>query len=175
MINTLNSLGKYVKPAILAEHLKSGSLSEIDFKTTGNQLDDRELVIGLLTQQKVRQLLHDGDISPNQHSTFFAAVRAFFVRATEYMLQWFPLQDELLLNATWIDFDQRLNKTFLAVEYFVNRYPSIFTDTNNDLLNEQFINYQLLTTEDIPLHVRESADPNKEGNYCADILWSYIS
>ena len=90
---------------MLAESLKAGGLSTIDFKNPENHVDNECLVIGFLTKQTIRRLLRGGDISPHQHATFFRAVKVFLVRATEYLLKWCPLEDELLTHTTWLDFE----------------------------------------------------------------------
>ena len=81
--------------------------------------------------------------------TFYKAVRAFFIRAVEYLLKWCPLQDELLIHSTWIDFTRWSERNFSSVEYFINLYPNVFVGMNMEKLHEQFVSYQLLVTEDI--------------------------
>ena len=169
-----NILAKFVQPAVLAKCLKEGGLSSVDFKNSKNHVSDEKLVIGFMTKQAINKLLRAGDISVHQHAVFFRAVKAFFIRATEYLLQWCPLQDELLLHATWLDFEQRLEKSFDSVEYFVLRYPEIFPDMNIDHLNEQFVNYQLLAAEDIPSVVKESIGLEEKDPYPVDVLWGYL-
>ena len=74
------------------------------------------------------------------------------------MLKWCPLRDDLLINASWIDFHQRLNRTFSSVEYFISRYPSFFENLNMDLVNEQFLSYQIMSEEDIPHSLKDDPD-----------------
>ena len=56
----------------------------------------------------------------------------------------------MLLNATWIDFKQRLSKTFASVGYFVSRFPFLLDQLDMDLVNDQFLTYQIMKEEDIP-------------------------
>ena len=168
-----NILGKFCKPAVLGECLRAGGLSSVDFRNSENHVDNECLVTGFLTKQTICRLLREGDIS-YQHAPFFRAVKAFLVRATEYLLKWCPLEDELLTHATWLDFEHRLEKSFLSVEYFVLKYPEIFPEMNLDQLNEQFLNYQLLATEDIPVTVKESVGLKEEDPYQVDVLWGYL-
>lgn len=169
-------LGKFLKPSVIAESIDS--LTSIDYKNIANQVIDAELVIGYVTKQKIRKLYDDGDISESSYKLFFKAARAFLVKATEYLLKWCPLQDELLHHATWIDFTNRLNKHFSSVEYFVHKYPTMFEDDlNMDCLNEQFLTYQLLKKEDIPRHLLVDPDPNlaeADTHYHVDALWGYL-
>ena len=105
---------------------------------------------------------------------YFTAAKAFLIRATDYLLKWCPLEDELLTHATRLDFENRLEKNFLSVQYFVLQYPEIFPDMNMDRLNEQFLNYQLLPTKNIPTIVKESAGLSANDPHRVDILWGYL-
>ena len=140
---------------VLAESLRAGELPSVEFKNPGNHVDNECLLIGFMTKQTIQRLLNEGDISTQQYSLFFRAVKAFLVRATEYLLKWCPLEDELLTHSTWLDFENRLEKSFLSVQYFVLHYLDIFPDMNMDQLNEQFLNYQLLLAGDIPTVVKD--------------------
>ena len=121
-----------------------------------------------------KRLLDEGDISTWQYSSFFDAAKAFLVRATEYLIKWCPLEDELLTHATWLDFEHRLEKNFLSVQYFILHYPEIFPEMNMDQLNEQFLNYQLLSAEDIPKSVKDSAGLNESDPHQVDVLWGFL-
>ena len=113
----------------------------------------------------------------HQYTIFFSAAKAFLILATEYLLKWCPLGDELLTHATWLDFENRLEKTFLSVQYFVQRYPEIFPEASErsmDQLNEQFLAYQLLSEEDIPSKVKGSAGLSANDPHRVDVLWGYL-
>ncbi len=142
-----NIFGKFVKPAAFGECWTAGGLSSVDFKNVENHVDNGSLVIGFLTKRTITRLLREGDISPRKHANFFMAVKAFLVRAAEYLLKWCPLEDELLTHATWLDLEHRLAKCFLSVEYFV--------------------------LDDIPTAVKESAGL-AEDPYRVDVLWGYL-
>ena len=169
-----NVLAKFVNPPVIASCLQAGTLSSIDFTNPDNQVSDDKLVIGFIANQKIRHLLEEGDISEHQHTLFFRAARAFLVRATEYLLKWCPFEDELLTNATWLSFEGRLEKSFNSVEYFICRYPELFPGINVDRLAEQFLNYQMLISQDIPTTVKESAGLKPEDAHCIDVLWGYL-
>jgi len=92
----------------LAKAIADEKLAEINFKDMENQVNNEDLVIGMMTKQMAHKLLEDGDITTNQLKVFYTAVKAFYIRATEYLLKWCPLQDRLLIHSTWIDFEHRL-------------------------------------------------------------------
>ena len=90
------------------------------------------------------------------------------------MLKWCPLKDELLLNATWLDFEKRLEKSFSSVEYFILKYRDIFPGINIDQLNEQFLNYQLCSEAEIPKEVKANINLSEEDPYRVDVLWGFL-
>lgn len=94
--------------------------------------------------------------------------------AAEYLLKWCPLGDELLVAATWLNFEQRLERNFLSVEYFVHRYPSIFSGIDMDRLNEEFLNYQMLSSDAIPKSVKESVNLEEKDPHRIDVLWGHL-
>ena len=96
------------------------------------------------------------------------------MRATEYLLKWCPLKDELLTHATWLDFEGRLEKSLNSVEYFVSIYPELFPQMDLDRLTEQFLSYQMLVSEDIPTTVKESVSLKPEDPHPLDVLWGYL-
>ena len=57
---------------------------------------------------------------------FYHGVRDFFEKATEYSLKHLPLDDELLQNACFLNFERRLNADVLQAEYFVKRWATAF-------------------------------------------------
>lgn len=96
------------------------------------------------------------------------------MRCTEYLLQWCPFDDEVLTHATWLDFENRLEKSFLSVEYFVHRFPHILENVDTEQLNEQFIAYRTLLPEEIPDWVKESAGLGDDDPHQVDALWGYL-
>ena len=60
------------------------------------------------------------------------------------------------------------------MQCFVLRYPEIFPEMNMDRLNEQFLNYELLSAEDIPTTVKENAGLSANDSHQVDILWGYL-
>ena len=66
--------------------------------------------------------MNEGDITNLQVTKFYEGVRAFYVRALEYVLDKLPLEDDLFINAKFVNFGLRNNALFSQVEYFVQRY-----------------------------------------------------
>ena len=135
-----NLFGKYVKPAVLADSLRAGGLSEVDYKNPENHMDNKHVSIEFVIRQTMNKLLDEGDISSRQYTKLFDIAKALFLQATEYLLKWCPLQEKLLQCATWLDFENRLEKCFHSVKYFVHQYPNIFPEMDMDRQNEQVLN-----------------------------------
>ena len=175
LLNLLKKiLAKYMKAAVVSHCLKEGTLLSINYKASSNQVADKELLIGFTTKQMANRLLQGGDIAPHQLQKFYKAAREFLVSATEYLMKWFPLEDELLAAATWLTFEQRLEKNFQSVEYFVHRYSGIFSDVDMDRLSEEFFNYQMLSSDSIPKSVKEVVNLEEQDPHRVDVLWGYL-
>ena len=70
------------------------------------------------------------------------------------ILEKFPFNDDLLKHARFLNFDKRSNCPFLDIEYFANCYKNVHSIEASDDL---YVSFKLLTKEDIPLSVWESA------------------
>ena len=147
-----NVLSKYVKPTVLAESLSSTGLSTVDFKNPANHVADEYLSVGFITKQTLKALLNEGDISSYQYSKFF--YKSIFNSSNRIFDKVVSLF-ELLIHATWLIFESRLEKSFVSVQYFVDRYKELFPDLSMDKLNDQFLTYQLLSDNDIPQSVKD--------------------
>ena len=80
--------------------------------------------MGIITQS-LNRLFEAGDISDAQVKTFYEAVQSFYNTAADYALANLPINDSVLMNARFVDFDRRESADFSQVEFFVNRYPGL--------------------------------------------------
>ena len=61
------------------------------------------------------------------------------------------------------------------MEYFVGCFPSILGDISHDNLNEQFLQYQFMSTNDLPENLKEACHYTDDDHPCRiDALWSYL-
>ena len=74
------------------------------------------------------------------------------------------------MNAEWLVFDKRQQKTFKAVEFFVYKFLHLFQDMNMDRLSEQFIAYQVFS---IVCKTYVGLEP--DNSYRVDDLWAYLN
>ena len=153
-------------------------MSEVDTDST-NQLSARNIFIGFLTRQtllkleRVHQILRE----------FLLGVRQFYVAAVDYIKAKFPIGDELLTHAKFVNFDKRESCEFKDVEYFMERYNGIlhFTTSDSDQVFDEFVSYQLLAHDDVPEDVWDSAnemvenDSGKQPFVRMDVIWAFLS
>ena len=84
-----------------------------------------KLQIGFLTQQKSKSLFKEGDVSERDIKKFYLGVRAFFETATAYSLQNLPHKDDVLKNAGFVTFENRMSADQLQADFFVSRYIGV--------------------------------------------------
>ena len=68
---------------------------------------------------------------------------------------------------------------FDSVDYFVHCFSHLQDLTlasEMELLQEEFVSYQLLSDTDIPPRIRDEAKVGEEDDiyYCVDIVWKYL-
>uniref|UniRef100_H3A161 HAT C-terminal dimerisation domain-containing protein n=1 Tax=Latimeria chalumnae TaxID=7897 RepID=H3A161_LATCH len=172
-------LGKFIQVQIIKNDV---SLQDVDFANPDNQLPDESLCVGLVTKQTVYRLTNEGDISPATKKKFFSAVRAFYSSVTKYAFKKLPLNNEELKNATFVSFDVKEDCTFEQVEYFVDRYKHLFSlnPAEMEMLQDEFVDYQLLHRSEIPHYVWVEATLQTDTNdtvtcYRMDTVWAHLS
>ena len=116
---------KFVKPQIIHEHQSENqSLAQLDI-CLENQKDDMSLGIGPLTRSTLKRLLEEADIDQSEVDQFFDAVRAFFIKAYEYCVQWLPLDDIFMTHCIFVDFKRRAEVSFAHIEQTVTCFKRI--------------------------------------------------
>ena len=74
---------KFIKPAYKIKHFEEDLECSVE-----NQKDDNDLSIGLVTKTTLRKLCSDGDVTQQQIDKFYDAVRAYYLEAFNYCVQW---------------------------------------------------------------------------------------
>ena len=92
-------------------------------------------------------MLSYGDISDTDYEKFYDAVFYYYKDSLAYVIKKFPIQNELVCNAVWVDVEKRLDATWHHVQYFLGRFSSVksLEFVNVDTLYEEFVNYQTLS------------------------------
>ena len=98
-----------------------------------------------------------------------------------------PLNDQVLLNARFLNINERCSVELSQVLYFVNRYSLLFPFSHDPIklkiLKDEFYSYQLLEDKDIPIDVYEKAAIISDYGehvqsaklFSLDIIWDYVS
>ena len=175
-------LSKFIKPNAIQEYRENNNL--MDYCDSTHQLEDSKLFVGLITSSTLRKKLHDGNITDRCVRKFYASVRSFYEAAVAYVLKWFPLDENLVRDSKFVDFRTKEQCVFSMVCTFIERYPKIlkFNDQELDKLNEQFLDYQALSSEDITKDVWEDAvcyevnmNSEKITYHWMDLIWSVLA
>ena len=140
---------KFINPEVIVE-LKTRKDFNLDI-SSGNQLDDKDLGIGILTTSLIEQLLEGGSISENQIDIFFDAVRAYYIRAYEYSVKWLRLDDEFVKHCVFVDFARQTEIPFSYVEKVLKHFCHIRRVVSEDpnivqLLSDGQLGYQSIET-----------------------------
>lgn len=174
-----NILGKFVKVSVL-QHLDNENLITCDFSSEENQLNNSQIFIGFTTRLTLNQLVHDGSISNCDVRKFYNGVRQFYIRSVQYIIVTYPLNDDLLRHARFLNFEKRSSVCFDAIEYFIHRYRFLLhpltAPREMELLQEEFVSYQLLRESDIPSDIWDAAKVGEAENryYSMDVIWGYL-
>jgi hypothetical protein len=152
MVSFLRKLSsKFLKP--VAIRALTEDFSVLDYKELENQQEDDGLFVGIGTKMLLKKLLDNGDIDPRSEKKFYRSARMFYMQAMAYSLSNLPLKDDLLINASFVNFKKRADVKFSQVEYFVLRFNDLLPfnmPEQLDRLLEEFTEYQLLAESDIP-------------------------
>ena len=104
---------------------------------------------------------------------FYDAVGAFYRAVAQYAVAKLPFNDKVLENSRFVNFEKRR-----VVEFFLQRFPDHLEMSveEQEKLQEQFIDYQLLSNDNIPQHVCNDATvkTDEDGTACLfrmDVIW----
>lgn len=164
-------LSKFLKVSVLKDLDDVQKLVDCDFGSVENQLDNTKIFVGFVTRQILHRILHDGDINNSEVKKLYNGVKHFYTKTTEYC--YIPLER---CHASMLDIEKRISAGFDSIEYFVHHFPhlcELTTPGEMDLLQEEFISYQLLNDSDIPDEVWSKAKISEDESayYCIDVLW----
>ena len=168
---------RIIKPVVL----RDTAVEELDLSDPTIYKEKPTIHLGGTTKFKLQKLLNDGDISERQHVAVFDAAQAYFKTALNYILTKFPLSNEVIIHAKWIDVGGRIDAEWEDVEFFINSFKPSFEDISPDRVFDEFSDYQTISDECIDKKSFEEAkitDGEENGeelfHYRQDILWWHI-
>ena len=161
---------KFVKPREAQRAVRSDMRKNLESEM---QSEDDRVYIGNLTPRLLTKLVDDGDISSQQCKRLFNAVREFYLTIARYLLEWCPLNEELVNCAYWLDLKNEAEHNFESVKYFVDGFPNL-KNIQKDKIHSQFLNYQVLSEDDLPQVIRDTVASSEYGNCLINILWDFL-
>lgn len=79
------------------------------------------------------------------------------MEALTYARRHLPLDDPVLKNARFLNFEKKESADTSPLEYFSTRYPSLLPSNSDsekmETLKDEFTSYQLLEARDVPASV----------------------
>ena len=86
-------LGRFAKVSVIKAAEK---VPDVDFSDKDNQLDDSNLAVGYIVKQKLKNIVDEGDISPDNVHKFYEAAWCYFVAAAAYAISHLPFNGDVL-------------------------------------------------------------------------------
>ena len=83
--------------------------------------------IGFVTRTALNNLVSSGDVGAKDEKRFYVGARTFFIEVFEYAVSHMPVNDELLVNAEMVYFEEREKLEPSIMQYFVQRYSTKVT------------------------------------------------
>ena len=115
-----------------------------------NLLAQDKLFLGYLARSQIKKLLSEGDISQFEYDNFFDACQAFHKEAFLYAVKWFPLNDDLLKEAAFLNIlDQKsCFQDILSISKKLEKYIKF---TSNELveMQQEFLLLQSIMLDDL--------------------------
>ena len=181
-------LGKTLGNRIIKTNImkKESTLTGINLEDQSIYIPVQSIHLGGMTKFNLRKLLNEGDITERTYNDLFVAAQAYFKAALGYVLKKFPLTDEVLKHAKWINVQNRSEAKWESVEFFWAKFKSVSnlgdTDIQIDAMYDELCDYQTLTDDDIGEKAWSEAkivDGLVNGeeifHHRVDVLWWYIS
>ena len=167
---------------IKANVMQNTAITEIDLADPEIFKPRKSIHLGGTTKFTLQRLLNQGDIPQAEYGNVFKAAEKYFKASLEYILQKFPIIDEVLQHAKWVNVPKRLDARWESVEFFLTKFQSFFINMNMDELYNEFCHYQTLNDGDIgdkawneAKVIDRSVDDIEVFHHRVDILWWYVA
>ena len=145
----LTLVKKIANRIVKATVLVRTKATDVDLNDEEMFMEHQNVYLGGNTKHTLNKLLNEGDITEAKYNKFFYAAHCYFKSSLAYILKKFPLREELIQNAVWINVPQRIEAEWQNREFFYDRFDTIFHEIPVDALFEEFCDYQFLTDSDI--------------------------
>ena len=78
---------------------------EIPCSDRNQQVEDSNLFIGIVTLSEINKRLKSEDITDRNVRKLYLSVRQFYTSAVLYIIKWFPLNENLVKDSQFVDFE----------------------------------------------------------------------
>ena len=187
LMASMEHLGRKIANRIIKPEVMQSvsSVTKIDLNDDAIFIDARSVFLGGTTKFTLNRLRNDGSISENDYMKVHYGALHYFKDALKYILEKFPINNEVICNSIWIDVEKRLQAKWENVEFFLEKFASVsFMDTiKQDNLYEEFVDFRTLSDDDIGQTAwteakvidGEDEDGNALLHYRVDVLWYHIA
>ena len=128
----------------------ANALHKVPFAESVYQVEDSNLFVMTDTSDFIIE--HKSQLDTK---SFYESVRAFYVAAVAYMVEKFPYNDLVLINACVANISERQNANLDSLRYFVTRWKCLLpADTSIDQLQTEFISWRVSTLPEIVITAR---------------------
>lgn len=140
-----------------------------------------QVFLPFLLRNKLSKMMNEGDLSVKQKNKLIDAARAFHLEALEYALDNFPIEDEFLCHARFLNFtDQKCS--FSSCLWLANHLKSYiqFTPMQFSEMEEEFVQLAGVDLDIFPPSVLEEAtirvdkEDDSKKVYRIDVLWWFL-
>ena len=129
----------FVLPKVMCEN--ANALHKVPFAERVYQVEDSNLFVGADASDFIIE--HKSQLDTK---SFYESVRAFCVAAVAYMVEKFPYNDPVLINACVANISERQNANWDSLRYFVTRWKCLLpADMSIDQLQTEFIRWRVRT------------------------------
>ena len=106
---SIENFGRRIANRIIKPHAMQNisTVSELDFDDEPIFKDKKDLFLGGITKATLNRLLSYGDISDTDYDKFYDAVFYYYKDSLAYVIKKFPIQNELVCNAVWVDVEKK--------------------------------------------------------------------
>lgn len=148
--------------------------------------------VDFVSRTALNNLVSSGDIGAEDEKQFYEGARSFFIESFEYAVSHMPVNDELLVNAELVYFEEREKLEPSMVQYclsktvmkrfsmcgFLCKYQNLLPFTSaKDLeeLTQEFYDFATMDEEENPKSVTELGNAYEGGSRLRpDIVWGHL-
>ena len=120
------------------------SVTELDLDDESIFIKSTSLFLGGTTKFTLNRLCNDGTINDSDYNKVHNAAHHYFKSALKYIFDKFPIDNDVLCNAVWVNVPKRLDTTWESVQFFLEKFSllTLLQGINPDILHEEFVDYQ---------------------------------